>query len=59
MLLDYSLTFEFATDKPLTMKGTVEASNPATAAARAVRAAQDAYPKTRWQSIVVVLERIE
>jgi len=58
MKCDYSLTFEFETAKPITDKGTVNASSVRTVAARALDDAIAKNPNINWRSIVLVIERI-
>ena len=53
----YSATFEFDVETPLTKKGVVEGTNLSTLYARAARELKREFPKKRWSSVVIVLER--
>lgn len=57
MKCKYSLSFEFETDSPITVKGNIEAGSIRTIVARAVDDAIDKNPRCKWSSIVVVIER--
>jgi hypothetical protein len=60
MTIRYACTFEFETRPPLTHRGIVEASGVATAARRAVLAAQKALRPVNWSSMnCVFLERLD
>lgn len=52
----YTVTKEFRSTAPVMNRGVVEASNPATASARAIK---DAGTERGWVSLVVVLERCD
>jgi hypothetical protein len=59
MTVRYAVTFEFDTRAPLTHRGTVAASGPATCFARAVREAQKVLRPREWSSVsAVLLERL-
>jgi hypothetical protein len=60
MKVAYSVTFEFAERPPVTHRGTVAASLPATCVSRAVKEAQKALQPYYWTSMVcVLLERLD
>lgn len=52
-----SVSLEFDLQPVLTWRGLVQASNPATAMARAVREARKQFPKKQPRSWVCVLEK--
>lgn len=59
MKLNYSVTFEFDIDPPLTRRGSVEASHLGACARRAVENANRALKPKRWRSFVLcALERL-
>ena len=57
MTLAYAVTFESERQGPRTIRGTVDGGTPGTAASRAIRQAQKAYPGIRWASLVLVFEK--
>jgi hypothetical protein len=57
MTCAYSLTFEFETQKPLTVRGEVTGSRLPSCIRRASEAAMLAHPQVNWTSVVVLLER--
>ena len=57
MTCDYSFTFEFDTQAPVTVQGTVSAGQLRTIAARAIDDAVKAHPGLVWRSVVLVVER--
>lgn len=57
MKLNYSVSFENETTPVDTVRGTVVAGGPGTAANRAIKLAKKQAKTGRWKSIVVVLER--
>jgi hypothetical protein len=60
MTVQYSVTFEFDMQAPITTRGTVTASSMPTCFARATREAVKAHPGLRWSSMVcVLLNRVE
>ena len=60
MTVRYAVTFEFELRPPLTHRGIVRASQPATCVSRAVREAQKALQPYYWTSMVcVLLERLD
>lgn len=59
MKLRYAVTLEFLEDAPLTARGDLEVSNPRLGARRAVEGAFAQYPGRRWNTLSVLLERVE
>jgi hypothetical protein len=57
MKCKYSVTFEFETAQPITVRGEVIGTSIRTVAARALDDAVEAHPKTMWSSIVLLVER--
>ena len=57
MKCKYSLTFEFDTAQPITVKGEVDALKIHTIAQRAVKDAVKKNPNINWRSLVIVFER--
>jgi hypothetical protein len=57
MKCKYSLTFEFETAQPITVKGEATARNVRTVLARAADDATDRHKFMNWSSLVIVLER--
>lgn len=55
----YAVTLEFDVAPPETIRGEIRAWKAATAAYRALRAAQQAHPRRVWRSLVVLLEKTE
>lgn len=55
MKINYSVTFEFETRPPVTLKGTVEGGRASTCASRAIQLAQKALTPVNWTSAVCVL----
>jgi len=53
--LDYSLTFEFQTRPPTTLRGTVAASHVHTCVSRAMQSATKALRPRHWSSAVIVI----
>ena len=53
----YAVTFESDTNAPLTITGTILASNPARSAYLAVRDARTRAKGVRWSSLVVLLSK--
>jgi len=53
-----SVSFESDLQPVRTYRGEIVALSPAKAASRALRAARSTYPKSRWRSVVVVLEKL-
>lgn len=59
MRVAYSVTFEFATQPPLTYRGVVSGGHPATCMRHATKNAYQALKPVRWSSVVcVLLERL-
>ena len=57
MSLSYALTFEHDLKPPETVRGDSLTDDADLALKRALRAAEKAFPKYRWSSLVVVLEK--
>ncbi len=55
--LFYAVTFESATCPPVTLTGTVKASNPARSAYLAVRDARSRAKGVKWRSMVVLIDK--
>ena len=56
----YAVTFESpASQAPETVRGTCAANGANTALARAFREASKTRPGKRWESVVVLLERVD
>lgn len=53
-----SVSFEHDTLPVKTYRGEIDMPNPRLGVRRAFEAASKAYPKTRWRSVVVVLEKL-
>ena len=53
----YAVTFEFAEDPPVTVRGVLLMPNPALAARRAIESAKRALPNRHWKSVSILLER--
>lgn len=54
---DFSVTFEYETLPPQTLKGVVHGSHVSTCASRAVREAQKGLQAKGWSSVVCLLSR--
>jgi hypothetical protein len=53
-----AVTFESPeTQAPQTVRVSVEAGSPSTAASRAIREARKALPKRRWEYLSILMER--
>lgn len=59
MKVKYAVTFEFNVQLPLTVRGEVEAGSPRTCAARAIDEAQEKHKGVRWNSMSILLERLD
>lgn len=57
MKVEFAVTFEFEMRPPETIRGVIEASNPATVASRAIRLARRTIHPRKWTSVVCVLFR--
>ena len=59
MKCNYSITFEFDTASPITVKGEAEATSVRTIAARALDDATERNPNLKWSSLVILIDRKE
>ena len=57
MKCKYSITFEFEISQPITVKGNAQGTSIRTVAARAIDDAVKQNPKSKWSSIVILIER--
>ena len=53
----YAVTFEHPTNAPLTVSGSIQASNPARSVYLAVRDARSRAKGVRWNSLVVLIDK--
>ncbi len=57
---NYAVTWESLINPPITIRGTIEASNYKAAVGKAVRVAAKLKPgRTRFQSLVVLIDKAE
>lgn len=59
MIVDYTVSFEYITGAPQTIKGEVEATEVQTCARKALEQAKERFPATQWTSVVLVMMRKE
>jgi hypothetical protein len=57
--LTYSITFEHDTKPTQTVRGDALTNDPHLALRRALNAIEQAHPRYKWRSLVVVLEKDE
>jgi hypothetical protein len=58
LTLQYSITFEHDLKPQETVRGDAQTEDPHLALKRALNACERAYPRSKWRSLVVVLEKV-
>ena len=53
----YAITYEFEVDPPETLRGEIDFLNEGHAARTAVKLARLAFPRRKWSSLVILLDR--